>query len=295
MTLDEANTLIAKLLPGDDIQLSQEEYRMYVFNSTPLCGDARSWYKEALAQYQMITNDNINLLLLETGTRFKDELSDESLLLAGKFSDAICFGPFDETTEGSGEWREKDLTGLEELVEGYRPSGQATEEMTVDYNGCVVGLSKLGATLYMGSWSLVTHVRSARAAAAPSDTTAPTTPPDSHPRVPALCIPSRVDQFNKQLENRVRPSLKPGEKVKGVARREELSKIFTAINATELKKAVKAVGLPDGRKEEMVALLIDRYAPKRARKRKTPPGAAAPAPAEGEEAEEDGEEEEAGE
>ena len=58
---------------------------------------------------------------------------------------------------------------------------------------------------------------------------------------------------------------------------------------------MKAVGLPDGRKEEMVALLIDRYAPKRARKRKTPPGAAAPAPAEGEEAEEDGEEEEAGE
>ena len=84
--------------------------------------------------------------------------------------------------------------------------------------------------------------------------------------------------------------------MKGVARREELSKIFTAINATELKKAVKAVGLPDGRKEEMVAHLIDRYAPKRARrKRKTPPGAAAPAPAEGEGAEEDGEEEEAGE
>ena len=31
---------------------------------------------------------------------------------------------------------------------------------------------------------------------------------------------------------------------------------------------MKAVGLPEGRKEEMVTTLIERYAPKRSRKRK---------------------------
>jgi hypothetical protein len=88
----------------------------------------------------------------------------------------------------------------------------------------------------------------------------------------------------------VRPSTKPGEKVKGVARRDELSKVFGAINATELKKAVKTVGLPEGRKDEMVATLLARYAPKRKRKRAAAPAAAR---AEEEEEEEDEEEEEA--
>lgn len=157
-TLDAANALIAKLLPDDNITLSQEEFKMYVFNAIPLVGDARLWYQDSIAGLVCITKDNINLLLLEDGTRFKDELSEDSLQLADQFSNAIRFGPFEETSEGSGDWREADLTGLEVLVQGSRC---ASEEMVVTYNECEVHLSKLGALLYMGTWSLVTHVRSA--------------------------------------------------------------------------------------------------------------------------------------
>ena len=110
--------------------------------------------------------------------------------------------------------------------------------------GLQVELSELGATLYFSQWSVFVSARNA---------------------------------FNKHLENRVRvknPDLP--DRIKGVERRAELTKVFGAISAAELKKAVRAVNsmhedednvLREGTKPEMVEALMLRYAPKRQRKR----------------------------
>ena len=63
--------------------------------------------------------------------------------------------------------------------------------------------------------------------------------------------------------------------MKGVERRKDLTTLFSAISAAELKAGVKA---GEGRKEEMVEMLINRYGPKK--KRKRAPAAAAAAAAE---------------
>ena len=114
----------------------------------------------------------------------------------------------------------------------------------VTHKGSEVELSELGATLYFSQWSVFVSARNA---------------------------------FNKHLENRVRvknPDLP--DRMKGVERRAELLKVFSAISAAELKKAVRAVNsmhedednvLREGTKPEMVEALILRYAPKRQRKR----------------------------
>ena len=68
------------------------------------------------------------------------------------------------------------------------------------------------------------------------------------------------------------------ERVRGIARREQLETVFSAISAGELKKAVRKVNLPSGTKEEMVETLIKHFAPKRRRGNAVRPGALEPDP-----------------
>ena len=158
----------------------------------------------------------------------------EHLTLAKLFAKAIRFGPFEETAEGSGEWHE--LDNLEEL-EDFMPS-KLEEPMTLTLDdGSSVELSAIGATLYSSKMGVLTNAR---------------------------------NQFNKLLENRVRESTNPAARVKGIERRKELTTLFGAISAAELKKGVKALGLSEGPKADMVKSLIDRFAPKKAQKRRRP-------------------------
>jgi hypothetical protein len=164
----------------------------------------------------------------------------EHLKLAKLFAKAVRCGPFKETSEGSGEWLE--VADLEELEE-FLPS-KLEDPMTVTLSdGAIVQLSTFGATLYASKMGMLIHVR---------------------------------NQFNKLLADRVRESTNPAVRVKGVERRKELTTLFAAISAAELKKGVKALGLTEGTKPEMLTKLIDRFAPKKKRKR-TPVAAEAEA------------------
>jgi hypothetical protein len=128
------------------------------------------------------------------------------------------------------------LDNLEEL-EDFMPS-KLEEPMTLTLDdGSPVELSAIGATLYSSKMGVLTNAR---------------------------------NQFNKLLENRVRESTNPAARVKGIERRKELTTLFGAISAAELKKGVKALGLSEGPKAEMVKSLIDRFAPKKAQKRRRP-------------------------
>ena len=97
-------------------------------------------------------------------------------------------------------------------------------------DGATVELSAIGATLYASKMGVLIHVR---------------------------------NQFNKLLENRVRESTNPVVRVKGVERRKELTTFFGAISAAEIRKGVKALGLQEGTKPEMLRTLIERFAPKK--------------------------------
>ena len=92
---------------------------------------------------------------------------------------------------------------------------------------------------------------------------------------------SASKKFNTHLEGRKRRSLNPERRPQQVPglRRAELKAAFTAINAAELKKAVRALNqggleLEEGSKGEMIDTLVDHFAPKR-RKRGTAAAAAA--------------------
>ena len=126
------------------------------------------------------------------------------------------------------------MEDLEELEE-FMPS-KLEEPMTVKLeDGNTVELSAIGATLYASKMGTLTHVR---------------------------------NQFNKLLENRVRESKNPAARVKGIERRKELTTFIGAISAAEIKKGVRALGLSEGSKAEMVKALVGRFAPKKAQKRK---------------------------
>lgn len=152
--------------------------------------------------------------------------------LAKLFAQAVRFYPFEESAPGSGDWYE--LENLEELEE-LMPTELEKEKTLTLPDGNTVELSAIGATLYASKMSTLIHVR---------------------------------NQFNKQLEDRLRTSTKPGgPRVQGPARRTELETLFGAISAAELKKGVRALSLPEGTKAEMMTTLLDRFAPKRKRKR----------------------------
>ena len=56
---------------------------------------------------------------------------------------------------------------------------------------------------------------------------------------------------------------------RGIKRREELTKVFNAISRAELKKGLEALGFEavDGNKEELVSGLVNRFAPKKKKRR----------------------------
>ena len=78
------------------------------------------------------------------------------------------------------------------------------------------------------------------------------------------------NKFNKLLEDRTHQPKNP-DRVKGIERRKELTTLFQAISAAELKKGVKALNLPEGTKGEMVTTLIERFAAKRKRRAQAQP------------------------
>jgi hypothetical protein len=158
---------------------------------------------------------------------------DETELEHAKlFAKAIRFGPFEETAPGSCEVFE--LEDLAETLEVYMPE-KLEAGMTIYFeDGTSVELSQVGATLYACKISTLTHVR---------------------------------NQFNKLLDDRKRESKNPEVRVKSIERRTELTTVFTAISADQLKKGVKALGLSEGSKPQMVDMLVKRFAPKRQRKR----------------------------
>ena len=218
----------------DEVALTSDQIITWAYNSVQLTKPVIKYFasKQLFSSYQMITRDICELLTVEehpSESRFTD-LENDPIEAAILFAHAIRHGPFEETTEGSGQWRQ--LSDLE-MLDDYMPQ-KLQLPMTVVYKGSEIELSPVGATLYLGQMSLLTHVQM---------------------------------KFGKLLPDRVRQSAL-GARPKGVARRKELELVFTAITAAELKKAVKAVGLDEGTKSDMVQTLLNRYAPKRTRKRK---------------------------
>jgi hypothetical protein len=104
-------------------------------------------------------------------------------------------------------------------------------------DGSTVDLSAIGATLYATRMSTLIYAR---------------------------------NKFNKLLEDRTHQTKNP-DRVKGIERRKELTILFQAISAAELKKGVKALNLPEGTKSEMVTTLIERFAAKRKRRAQAQP------------------------
>jgi hypothetical protein len=148
-----------------------------------LAGDVFKYYTSGrkLSAYQGITSDIQELLLMEQmeGSRYSG-LEDPFLDGAKLFAKVMREGPFEETSVGSGEWRERsDLEALEDYISEARQ-----KPIRVSHKGCDIKLSALGATLYYSSMGILIDAR---------------------------------NKFNTHLEDRVREAKQP-DRVKGIER-----------------------------------------------------------------------------
>ena len=243
-----ANELVEKMLPFDGVSFTEEELLTWVFNDIPLGpvkGASHLYYREAITNYNKLSGDMIDLIVQEEGSRFTN-LDGDELEHAKLFTKAFTEGPFEqiELPRGRHSWQQMaDLEDLEPYLNDTRKPA-----IQVLYKGEEVELDELGATFYLASIS-------------------------------TLIFASK--KFNTHLEGRKRRSLNPERRPQQVPglRRAELKAAFTAINAAELKKAVRALNqggleLEEGSKGEMIDTLVDHFAPKR-RKRGTAAAAAA--------------------
>ena len=99
------------MLPKDGIKLSSDEAVTWLPNSVPLDKKAKAFYNAGsrISAYQSITKDVYELLLVEEeemdDSRFT-QLEGDFLTDAKFFAQVMRDGPFEETSEGSGEWKE---------------------------------------------------------------------------------------------------------------------------------------------------------------------------------------------
>lgn len=235
--LDFVSKMIEKALPIDEIEFTAEQAATWIYHSVPLTQQVLKYYAigAKMSGYSSITKDIYELLMVEEleGSRFAD-LDEDILEHAKLFARVIRYGPFEHLRERPGAangWEVIENDELESLEE-YLPE-KREKALSVVHEGCELELSELAATLYRGQIYLLTHAR---------------------------------NKFNTYLENRIRQPTTVG-RVKGVERRKELTTFFNAISSAELKKGMKALGLPEGTKTDMLEALITRFAPKRKRKR----------------------------